>query len=444
MNRITRRSLLATSAALAGGGALAACSDEITPAASSGPQGSGEGSKGGGNTADLSLWTFIDPTGTDARGMALKKVVDAFNAKGGPQVTVRSINYAQIDAEVIKATASNTGPDIVNIYSNQLPMHVAAEDIIALDELARSQLDDWGDDYIFPKATATFDGKLMSLPWEARAWLLWYRADLLEAAGLEPPTTLTELGVVAAKLKTGKVTTGLGIGYSDQGLGADFVEKFIPLTWGFKGEILDQDGKAVFASDAGVAAIKQLQDWKAAGAYGDEVLNLAADDVVNGVKASTIAMAIEGSFRVSAARAGDGIGDNLKTMAPPSDVAGTPLPTAVAGQTLAIGANAADPAAAWSFIQHYTSAESQLTFAQAKVLPVLSSVYDSGEFAAISGSDELKAWRDYVKSSGKSSPSTAKYNEMSAGLVKAGQQAVFKGVDPMKALTEAQTAFNAS
>ncbi|WP_460991703.1 ABC transporter substrate-binding protein [Sinomonas soli] len=401
------------------------------------------GGGGGGGKKDLALWTFLDPNSSDdPRGAALKQIVSDYNAQAnGTAVTVRSINYAKIDAEVIKATASGQGPDILNVYSNQLPMHVQAQTLQPLTMYAQPVLDQAGKDFLFPKDGITFNGQIMAMPWEVRAWLLWYRADLLKAAGLQPPKTLDELGKTAAALHKSSGKTGLGIGFSNSGLGADFIEKFIPLTWGNGGEVL-KDGKAVFNSDAGRTAMGYLTQLHTEGAFGDEVLSMGADDVVNGIKAGSIAMAIEGSYRVAAARAGKGIGQNLQTAPIPSADPSKPLPTQVAGQTLGIGASTGNPDAAWDFIRYYTAQAAQEKFAAAGVLPVSSKAYDSATVKALPNAQELLQWRDYLLGYGRPAPVSANFNELSDSLVSAGQQVVFKNADPAKSLDDVASKFN--
>lgn len=436
------RGITRTVAAIAVVGALAVAT---VACSSGGGAPSSSGSSAAPEDVTLSMWTFLDPAAAaDPRGAALKNIVDSYNAQSDHvKVEVRSINYATIDSEVIKATASGTGPDIVNVYSNQLATHVDAGTVLPITKYVKPWLKKVGDDYIFPIKGATFNGDIMALPWETRAWLLWYRADLLKAAGLTVPTTLKELGKDAAVLqKTGK--TGLGIGFSSQGLGADFTEKFVPLTLGNGGSILKSNGDAAFASKAGVKTLEYLKSLHAEGAFGDEVLNMSADDVVNGVKAGSIAMAIQGSYRVAAARSGTGIGDNLKTAPIPSDIEGKPTNTPVAGQTLAIGANTKHADASWDFIKYYLSAKSQEKFAAAGVLPVLSSVYNSPSVKALPNYEELLSWRDYVLKNGTANPVSANYNQMSDALVTAGQQVVFQDADPATALKTAAQAFDSS
>ncbi|BCJ61509.1 ABC transporter substrate-binding protein [Micromonospora endophytica] len=431
--RLDRRRLLmlgAATIAAAGTGSLAGCGSD---------DGSGDG------VADLQLWTFLDPTGTDPRGKALQEIVDGFNAsQSAARVTVTSINFAKIDGEVIRAANTGGGPDIVNIYLPQLAQHVEGGSIQPIDDFAKDWLAKTGSDYLFPIDSAKIDGELMALPWESRVWLLWYRKDLLDKYGVTPPTTLDEAVAAGAAIRkaSGNKVTGFAIGLSEQSLGADFMEKFDPLTAGYGGTIIGPDGSASFASDAGVQAMTMIKSFGDAGAFGREVLTMGADEVVNGVKAGTVAMAIAGSFRVAATRSADGVGANLVTTPVPGVTAGSRLPTAVAGQTLAMGANTEHPEQVWAFIQYYLSVESQAKFAGAGVLPVLRSVYDQPAVAQASNAAELLEWRDYLAADGKVSVYPADYSELSTNLVKAAQKMVFDGAAIPAGLTEVQNQYN--
>ncbi|MDQ7906051.1 sugar ABC transporter substrate-binding protein [Phytohabitans sp. ZYX-F-186] len=412
------------------GGALTAC---------------GDGDSGGDGVAELSMWTFLDPAGTDPRGKALKEIVDGFNAsQSAAKVTVTSMNYAKIDGEVIRAANTGGGPDIVNIYTPQLAQHVEGGSIQEIDEYANDWLSEAGADYLFPIDSAKVDGKLMALPWESRVWLLWYRKDILDKYKVSAPTTLDEAIAAGAAIRkaSGNKITGFAIGLSEQSLGADFMEKFDPFTAGFGGEIIGADGKAAFASAAGEQAMALIKKAADAGAMGREVLTMGADEVVNGVKAGTVAMAIEGSYRVASARSAEGVGDNLVTLPVPSTTAGKNMPTAVAGQTLAMGANTDHPEQVWAFMRYYLSAESQAKFAAAGVLPVLKSVYDSDAIAKAANATELLQWRDYLATDGKVSRFPADYSELSTNLVKAAQNMIFNGAAVPAALSEVQTQYN--
>ncbi|GGM21286.1 MULTISPECIES: ABC transporter substrate-binding protein [Micromonospora] len=431
--RLDRRRLLmlgVASLTVAGTNALAGCGS--SDAAGDGP-------------AELNLWTFLDPTGTDPRGKALKEIVDGFNSsQSAARVTVTSMNYAKIDGEVIRAANTGGGPDIVNVYTPQLAQHVEGGSIQPIDEYATDWLAETGSDYLFPIDSAKVDGKLMALPWESRVWLFWYRKDLLDKYGITPPTTLDEAVTAGAAIRkaSGNKVTGFAVGLSEQSLGADFMEKFDPFTAALGGTVIGPDGKAAFASEAGAQALELIKKFADAGAMGREVLTMGADEVVNGVKAGTVAMAIEGSFRVASTRAADGVGENLVTMPAPGTTAGSRLPTAVAGQTLAMGANTEHPEQVWDFMKYYLSGESQAKFAAAGVLPVLGSVYDAPAVTSAANADELLQWRDYLAADGKVSRYPSDYSELSTNLVKSAQKMIFDGLAVPAGLSDVQNQYN--
>ncbi|GAA1008004.1 hypothetical protein Aple_044650 [Acrocarpospora pleiomorpha] len=407
--------------------------------------GSGSGSADG--VTRLTMWTFLDPKGDDPRGAALAKIVEGFNAANPKvRVEVTGINFAKIDGEVIRAAATGGGPDIVNVYSVQLAQHVAAGSVQPITTRVQPWLDKQGEEYVFPIDNVTYDKEIMALPWESRVWLLWYRKDILSEYGFEPPTTLAELSSVAAGIseKSGGKVAGIGIGMSEQGLGADFMEKFQPLTAHYGGTLFDSTGRAVFDDAAGQKALSYIKSLGENGALPRSSLTMSADDVVNSVKAGTVAMAIEGSYRVASTRAGEGVGENLVTAPVPGDPAGETTPTAVAGQTLAMGANTEHPDDVWRFMEYYLSASSQEIFAGAGVMPVLKSAYAKAPATGSVPAEELGRWRDYLLKDGRASRYPEDYSELSTEAVKAAQKVVFEGGDVASALQQVAKNYNAN
>lgn len=407
--------------------------------------GTDDGKSGG--VSKLKMWTFLDPKGEDPRGAALAKIVADFNAANPDvQVEVSSINFAKIDGEVIRAAATGGGPDIVNVYSVQLAQHVEAGSVQPITKQVKPWLEKQGKGYVFPMDNVTYDKDVMALPWESRVWLLWYRKDILAKYGVKAPTTLEEVRTAAATISqksAGKVA-GIGIGMSEQGLGADYMEKFQPLTAHYGGKLFDDSGKAVFDDESGVKALDYIASLADSGGLTKTALTQSADDVVNAVKSGSAAMAVEGSYRVASARKGDGVGANLVTAPLPGDTAGDTSPTAVAGQTLAMGANTKDPEGVWKFMQYYLSESSQELFAQAGVMPVLSAAYDSVPATAAVPKDEIAGWRDYLTAHGTATRYPADYTELSTDAVKAAQKVVFGDDSASSALKSVASAYNAA
>jgi multiple sugar transport system substrate-binding protein len=390
----------------------------------------------------LKFWTFLTVDSPDPRSAALKSVIEGFNkSQTEYEVQIQSINYGRIDNQVIQATAAGEGPDIINVYSDLLPTHIAAKTIVPIDSYVSKMSAVEQNDFVMPLKLFQEGGKQMAVPWETRVWLLWYRKDLLAKANLQPPKTLDELGQVAAKLTTPQVM-GFAMGASTGNLGAGAYETFIPLLWAAGGDLTDAQGKATFNSDAGVKVLTYLHDLVTKyNGMRTTVVSMTADDMVSSFKAGTAAMVIGGSYRVAAARVGLPA-DALVTAPIPGFTADKPSPARVAGQTLAIGANSKNKDGAWKFIQYYLSAPSQVAFARAGVMPVRASVYKDAFFQTPQG-EETQRWATYARDSGRLTRTPTDFAKLSEGLARAIQEVLLKNADPKKALDAAASEYNA-
>lgn len=385
----------------------------------------------------LKFWTFLATEGTDPRSAALKNVVAKFNASQDKyEVQVESINFARIDNQVIQATAAGQGPDILNVYSDLLSMHVAAKTIQPLDSYAAKA----PDDFVTNAKFFQFGGKLMALPWETRVWVVGYRKDLLDKAGVGFPKTLEELATTGTKISTDQVQ-GVAIGASTGALAAHAIETFVPIFWGAGGELFDKEGKATINSPAGVQTLTYLRDlvtkYKA---MRNTVVSMTVEDALTAMRAGTVGMTVLGSFRVNAVRNAEATGKNFVTAPIPGFSADKPTPARLAGQTLTMGANTKHPDGVFAFITHYLSTESQLEFAKAGVLPSRRSTYAD---ASLKENAELQSWMDYGSKFGRFEATPADFPKLSEEIAKALQKTIVQNADPKQALDEAVAAYNA-
>jgi multiple sugar transport system substrate-binding protein len=390
----------------------------------------------------LKFWTFLATQGTDPRSTALREVVDGFNKSQSKwEVQVESINFARIDNVVIQSTAAGQGPDILNVYSDQLAMHVAAKTVKPLDALLGPDWTKEAKDFAVSPEFFRFGGAQMAIPWEARVWLLWYRKDLLDAAGFGVPKTVDELKAAGAKITT-DAAMGFGFGASTAALGAGAVEAFIPLYWGAGGKLFDASGKTLIAGEAGVKTLTLMRDLVAAGAMKKTVASMSVEDALTSVKAGTLSMTLMGSFRVGAARASATTEKTLLTAPVPGWTKDAPSPARIAGQTLTIGANSKHADGALAFIRWYTSPASQVAFAKAGVMPSRLATYESDEMKKLGNYAELRGWADYLHAHGRMEATPADFPKLSAAIATAMQRVIVQGADPKAALDEAAAAYN--
>jgi len=393
--------------------------------------------------ATLKFWTFLNLQASDPRGRVVNEIVRSFNASQSTyQVEPQSIDYARIDNSVIQATAAGQGPDIVNVYTDLVARHAAARTLMPLDSrLAQMSAADQAG-FLVPLDSLKLDGKVLTLPWEARVWLLWYRGDLLEQAKLAVPTTLDAMGLTAGKISNDHLM-GFSFGASAAGLGAGVYQTLTPLLWAAGGDLLDKNGAAAFGGAAGIKTVSFLRDLVTKyHATQTSIVSLADYDVMAGFKSGTIGMAILGSYLLTAARSGSAVGPSIRTAPVPGWSAAAPSPARLAAQCLAIGATSAHADGAWAFMQYYTSAESQLAFAKAGVMPSRESVYTDPFFAGTDQGKEMAEWKAYIRQYGRFESLPKDFTQLSQDLVQAVQEVLLRGADPEHALAEATQAYN--
>lgn len=386
---------------------------------------------------DMIFWIFLNPESTeDPRSIVLKEIVDEYNRNNpyNNKVTVESIHWSRFEAQAIQAAAAKSGPDIINMYSDQLNEHIAGGTVQPMTNFAKSFIEQMPD-YVYASDDLKINGEIYSLPWESRTFVHWYRSDIFPT----PPESLAEL-VKKAGEKAHANFLGFVIGLSDGSNAASFMESFVPLIRSAGGDLFDQNGKAVFNSDAGVKVLEFLKELVANNAMTNAALSLTVDDIIDGFKAGTIYSMNAGTQRAAAIRQ-SALNDVIKSAPIPGFGIGKPAPALVAGQTLGIGMYAQDPEMAFDFIKYFYSVENQTKWLKANVLPARANVYDNEEIKQMKNYNELKMWNEYA-ATGRVAFYPADYTEMAVRLAQAAQDVVFRNVAAKSALDSVANWYN--
>jgi len=141
-------------------------------------------------------------------------------------------------------------PDVLQLDVIWTPEFAAAGWLRPLDEF-RQEADDF-----FPAAVRAnrWDGRLYALPWFVDVGMLYWRTDLLD----HPPADFDELSRQAGEARR---RAGLRYGFLWQGARYEgLVCVFLEHLGGFGGRILDDDGRVVVDSEAGVRALTYMRD----------------------------------------------------------------------------------------------------------------------------------------------------------------------------------------
>lgn len=114
-------------------------------------------------------------------------------------------------------------------------------------------------------AATTQDGRLVALPWYMDTGLMYYRKDLLEKYGKQPPKTWDELTETAELIQEKERAAGnpdlwgfTWQGKSYEGLTCDAIE-WVASSGG--GTIIEPDGKVSINNPAAAKALTRAKDW---------------------------------------------------------------------------------------------------------------------------------------------------------------------------------------
>lgn len=396
-------------------------------------------------TTRIRYWTFLDPKDKGPRSQAQTTIIQSFMAKH-PDIDVvpELVPWQTIDSQLIQAVAGGQGPDVVRIYTPFLGQQMAAGTIVPLNEY----LDRWTaqvrGDFVPPWATFTWDGKIMALPQDARVWLLAYRQDFLKAAGAKVPRTWDELAATAKAVQTDKVV-GFLLPMSRIGWGSNVNEFMPPAIASFGGQVIDERLKAGFAGPAGVKVYRWLFDM----VYVHKAMPAAAvamdgEQMLDMIKAGRLATCVFGTHRLTAARAAQGVGDNLQVTYFPSTDPTRPGPALTMGWNLVMCKDSKNREAAWKFMEHWASEESQLTMAKvAGDLPVRKSAYSDAFFRDEKARDIVFA-KDYAAKHALVTPATrlVKFNLLGELLATACQEVIANRAPIEKVLADMAARWN--
>lgn len=170
--RISRRNVLRAGATALGGLALAGCG---VP----GSSGTGAASSTSGKT-EVTIWFWED---------TLQLAVDAFN-KQQPKIHVNfvKLSYGDTHRKFLTSLVARTGaPDICALEIGQVGSFAGRGGLVDLAQ-APFNGNQFKDDMVAYKWAqgSSPDGRLLAMPWDIGPGGLWYRADLVQAAGIDP------------------------------------------------------------------------------------------------------------------------------------------------------------------------------------------------------------------------------------------------------------------
>lgn len=321
----------------------------ITPLVLTSCAGGGGSASSGGKVDSLAI---LDYYNNEPDKTLMQTAIDNCGKEIGVTIDRRTVPGADLIQTVLQQASSRTLPDVLMLDNPDL-QEIAATG--GLSPLSDYNVDTSGFAEGMLEA-ATYKGEVYGLAPTANTIGLFYNVDLLEAAGLTPPTTWDELKSTAAALTTGDQ---YGITFSAIAT-YEGSWQFLPLMWTNGGDETD-------LTTPEVAEALQLQvDLVTSGSASSGVLNWSQADVKDQFAAGKAAMMINGPWQIPALQETPEI--KWATVQIPVREEGQTPVAPLGGEvwTVPVTGDDAKQAKAAEFVACMSNDENQLTLAQAR------------------------------------------------------------------------------
>lgn len=409
---------------------LAGCGDD-------GGGGDAGGGGGGGGGALEGRGEITLATGKDTSGN-MQKIVDAWNADH-PNEKVKIVELpesadGQRQQMVQNAQVKSEAYTVLNLDVVWTAEFAANRWVV---ELPEDQFD--LDGYLEPAvSTAKYRDKLYAVPMFSDGGMLYYRKDLLEAAGVQPPKTWQELKDACAKVKALPQAANIGC-YAGQ------FEKYEGLTVNFSeavnsagGEVVKEDGTPDVNTEAAKTGLDNLVTGFEDGTIPRQAITYKEEEGRRAFQAGELLFHRQWPYQWALANKTDG----SSQVAEKFNVA--PLPgqdgpgaSTLGGHNFAISAFAPNKATALDFIKFFGNEENQrsnlLATSQA---PTRADLYDDQELTA--KFPYLPTLKESILNA-KQRPSVVKYGDVTSAIQEAAYAALTGEKTSEQALADLQS-----
>lgn len=367
-------------------------------------------------------------------GDIMKKVGNANNI--AVNVKLASWDDLQNQSKVTLSAGGVSPYEVMQAYNGWLPMYIDNGWIMPLNQY----FDKYKDKYDFsdiPKSlwdAMSSNGKIYGLPIQQNLQHLFYRKDIFQKYGLQPPKTFDQLFQVLDVLKAKgdtKYPFALALGGAS-GAATEFNNALIA----YGGQWFDQNNKPTFNSKEGIEAINFLK--KLLPYMPKEVLSYSNNDVSIGLQQEKIAMANLWTTRFSEVEdpTASKVAGKMGYAPPPSSTeGGIPFSNWTQDMFVIPKSVSVDPDVIFQVMAETLNKENAKEIAPDTIVP-RSSV--AGNSSLIATHPNYKAVNETIANGAKSYPIKPYFN--SASLIVGGyvSQALSGSISPEEALQKAE------
>jgi multiple sugar transport system substrate-binding protein len=261
-----------------------------------------------------------------------------------------------------------------------------------------------------PYESAVFDGKLWVAPWNTNGGLLFYRKDILDKEGKQPPKTWEDVEQLSKTLGP-KYHIG---GYAGQfnkyeGLTVNFAE----MVWSAGGNILDSSGKVVVDSPEARKGLDFLVSGFKQGWIPKEAITYQEEPVRRAFQQGKLLFMREWPYAYTLAQGDPAIKGKFAVEPLPGFAGGTPA-TSIGGYNLGISAYSKHKQSAVDFIKWITAPDQMRDrLVKASEVPALAALYDDASLQQ--QIPYLKEMKDNLLHS-RARPVTPFYNDVTLAI----------------------------
>ncbi|MGL5361301.1 MAG: extracellular solute-binding protein [Bosea sp. (in: a-proteobacteria)] len=221
------------------------------------------------------------------------------------------------------------------------------------------------------------NGKVIALPYFADVQLLYYRKDLLEKHGVQPPKTWAELKTGAEKIMKAEGNANLS-GFQTAGAPIEgTVCTYLVPMWGAGGELTDKAGKLTMNTDAAKKPFELWADLKAAGITPPNLAEIPTDRIRQNFQAGNLLFGMTWGYvwQRSQNDADSTVKEKVGVVPLPGFTADKAA-TCIGGWQLAVSSFSKNKAEAYRFARYLSSPEvSKMQAIAASHMPVFPEVY---------------------------------------------------------------------
>ncbi len=369
------------------------------------------------NTTDngpVQIWTMEDSASFTA-------LMQDFTKQTGIQVQVEAVPWGNVNDKLTTAVASGNGPDLMQIGLSLLPTFQSSGALLDLSPYVKDHPGLQSSNYLSAVASDKINpsGKVLSVPWVSDVRVLFYRSDILSAAGISsPPTTWAQFHDDAAKLaQRGKGKYGYYIPQWDSALPVEF-------TWEAGGDVM-QNGKVTFDTPQFKTAADFYINF-----YKEKLVPTASDfDQTQGFVSGAAPMLISGPYLAASIKsAAPQLDGKWNVTLLPRNVKGTSL---FAGSNMGVWAKTKHVAASLRLLDYLAKTNAQINWFKAtNELPTAKSALAD---STLTSDPMVKVYTDQLQDA-KLLPLVPKWDKISQALLDSLNSIVLKGSDEASTL----------